>query len=102
MGALLDHWGITYRHVAGWQSILCPVHGESVPSFRVNIDEGGYQCQSCGASGNDTLALIMARESCDFRTAVALAQSVPGAVETTSKGFNPRLDRKPRYRRRRA
>lgn len=102
MSALLDHWGVQYRHVSGWQSVLCPVTSESVPSFRVNLDEGSFKCMSCEASGNDTLALIMAREQCSFKDAVALAQAVPGATEVQSKGFNPRLDRKPRYRRKRS
>lgn len=47
MAALLDHWGVEWSHAResqGWRSILCPVHSEDTPSFRVNVESGAWKC----------------------------------------------------------
>ena len=31
---------------------LCPFHGDSNPSFSVDLKKGMYKCFSCGAEGN--------------------------------------------------
>ena len=38
-----------------WRSALCPFHDERRPSFRINVDTGGYRCFGCGAHGGDVL-----------------------------------------------
>lgn len=82
MAALLDHWGVEWSHAResqGWRSILCPVHSEDTPSFRVNVDSGAWKCMSCGVKGGDTLDLIATREGLeDFHLVVEYADSVPG------------------------
>lgn len=79
MAAVLDHYGIAYRaDTAGWVSALCPFHAEGVPSLRINIDCGGFLCQACGAKGGDSIAFIMAKEQCDFVTALAIGDEIPG------------------------
>lgn len=82
MAALLDHWGLDWSHAResqGWRSILCPVHSEDTPSFRVNVDSGAWKCMSCGIKGGDTLDLIAVHEGLeDFRDILEYAESVPG------------------------
>lgn len=35
-----------------WRSFTCPVHDDSSPSARVNVETGKWVCMSCGAKGH--------------------------------------------------
>ena len=107
MAAVLDFYGVDRKeHVAGWQSIKCPFHSEDTPSCRVNVDEGGFLCLSCGAQGGDSFQFIMLRDSLTFPEAKALAETIPGeragaskpggrkSVTVRGSGYKPRYRRK--------
>jgi len=34
-----------------WRSFTCPVHDDTNPSARVNVETGKWVCMSCGAKG---------------------------------------------------
>lgn len=40
-----------------WYTCCCPFHGETNPSFRVNVDENFFRCFGCDARG-DALELV--------------------------------------------
>lgn len=52
-----------------WRSALCPFHGDSHPSLRVNVETGGYRCMACGARGGDVLDFHRARHGLSFAQA---------------------------------
>ena len=35
-----------------WRSFTCPIHDDSSPSARVNVESGKWVCMSCGAKGH--------------------------------------------------
>ncbi|MBF0423709.1 MAG: DNA primase, partial [Magnetococcales bacterium] len=39
-------------------------------NFRVNLENGGFICFSCGAKGGDFINFLMKRDSIDFREAL--------------------------------
>ena len=52
-------WGFAFGHLEqeredsrGWRNGLCPIHGESNPSFGYNPTTGAYHCFSCGQKGD--------------------------------------------------
>jgi DNA primase len=79
LAAVLDHYGVTFNPDRTSQKILCPVHEEYVESCSVNLDEGWFNCHACGAKG-DSWNLIMAKEQCDFVTAVARSEGIAKGV----------------------
>ena len=36
----------------GWQSALCPLHGDNDPSLSINVKNGGFCCFGCGEKGD--------------------------------------------------
>lgn len=109
MAAVLDFYGVTYRiHTAGWVSALCCFHDESKASLRINVDNGGFLCQACGAKGHDSIHFIMAKEQCGYSAAWEIAATVPGdridVRPTTIAGHPAPIGRgtyRPAYKRRR-
>ena len=53
----------------GWAFALCPLHGDTAPSLRVNVFTGAFKCMACGAHGGDVLAFHMAAHGLDFVSA---------------------------------
>lgn len=108
MAALLDHYEIQYRHIAGWQTTRCPAHDEQDPSFRVHLDEGGFQCMACGVRGGDVYALVMAVEGCSFPESKKLIAEWIGLREGPSRrapagrSSPGRRGYKPAYRRKKS
>lgn len=105
MGAILEHYGIDYIPVHGWQSTLCPVHSERQPSFRVNVDEGAFQCMACGVSGGHPAALVSLVEGCGWHEAMEFITKWTGFVPPKTKQHSRRTrpGRRgyvPRYKRR--
>ena len=49
-----------------WRSALCPFHGDTRASLRVNIANGAFRCMACGAHGGDVLAFEILRTSKPF------------------------------------
>ncbi|QLE71093.1 hypothetical protein FGW37_05280 [Streptomyces rectiverticillatus] len=60
------------RRTGGWESVRCPFHGDSSPSATVNTDLSYFKCFACDAAG-DSFWVIMEEESCDFPTALEVA-----------------------------
>lgn len=52
---------------------LCPIHGESNPSFAMYEETNTYYCFSCQATG-DSYKLIMELENCDFKQSLEIAK----------------------------
>lgn len=53
--ATLDELGIAWTEDphTSWATALCPMHDDTRPSFRVNLEEGGWRCLSgCGQEGD--------------------------------------------------
>lgn len=73
--SVLEHYGVDFREKQGGQKILCPVHSDRKPSLSLDLSKGLWNCQSCEAQG-DSWSLLMKMESCDFRTAVGLADKL--------------------------
>jgi DNA primase len=53
-----------------WQSLLCPFHEDSEPSFRILLPDGGFNCLGCGESGGSVIDLTMKLHNLDFPTAI--------------------------------
>lgn len=66
LAAAFAHYGVALGDDRwGEQQVLCPVHGESRPSLRVNTERGVAYCHSCEFKGN-ALHLIMAMEGVSY------------------------------------
>ena len=49
-----------------WRSAICPFHGDTTPSLRVNMERGAFRCMACGAHGGDVLAFHRSRYGLSF------------------------------------
>lgn len=49
---ILDEYGIHREEYKDNFVIICPFHADSNPSLGIRIDNGAYNCWSCGAHGN--------------------------------------------------
>jgi DNA primase len=69
------------RNEDGWQSALCPIHGEHHPSLQVLIPDGAFRCLACGVAGGDVISFIMQKNRIGFLDAVHyLKREYGGAV----------------------
>ena len=84
LAAVLDHYGVTFNPDRVSQKVLCPVHEEYIESCSINLDEQWFNCHACGAKG-DTWNLIMAKEKCDFVTAVGKAEGITRGVHKDAR-----------------
>ena len=51
---------------------ICPFHPDrKAGSFKINLETGGFQCWSCGASGGDIITFTEKRYDFDYRQAAA-------------------------------
>lgn len=103
--AVLEAYGTTVHGLHGNRQISCPVHDERVPSCSVNLDKGVLLCHACGFAG-DSISLIMEKEQCDYRSALAWAERNISSFEKRGPvGGRAGLDGsrgpgyRPRYRR---
>lgn len=71
-----------------WKA-LCPLHGDTNPSFTIYPD-GHYYCFGCGAAG-DGLEFIMRYKNLDFPAALAEAAAIVGVATKLPKGTSQRL-----------
>lgn len=69
MGFYAVRHALKLRGSGTWRSALCPFHGDTRPSLRVNIESGAFWCPACGAKG-DLLRFHMAMLGLDFRAAI--------------------------------
>lgn len=53
----------------GWILVVCPFHGDSVPSLSVNLKHGGFHCFGCGEKG-DLISFHAKLNRLSFRDAV--------------------------------
>ena len=49
-----------------WRDALCPFHGDTRPSMRVNVKTGAYKCFACGEGGSDLIAFLRRRDELSF------------------------------------
>jgi DNA primase len=52
-----------------WRDLLCPFHGDTRPSLRVNVQTGRYWCPVCAAHG-DGIGFLMERDGLSFADAL--------------------------------
>ena len=52
-----------------WRDALCPFHGDTHPSLRVNVRTGAFRCMACGVNGRDCLAFHMTLHRMAFKDA---------------------------------
>ncbi len=72
---VLKHYGADrVPEGRGWRAMRCPFHDDTNASASVNNGEA-FHCHACGVSG-DALKIIMEQESCDFPTALKLAEDM--------------------------
>lgn len=103
MEAVLDYYGIEYKHMHGAQKIRCPFHDDGHASCALNLEAGWLNCHACSATAGDALQVVRLKESCDFPTAkrryaeitgTALADSpMSSAPEKVArgKGYRPKF-----------
>jgi hypothetical protein len=58
--------GLNPKGAGEWKTALCPLHKDTRPSLRVNLNSGAFKCWGCGAHGGDVLAFHMQRSGLKF------------------------------------
>jgi hypothetical protein len=58
------------RRAGADQVVLCPMHGDSKPSLRLNARKGLWFCDPCGVGG-DAIGLVCAVRGIKFKEAVS-------------------------------
>jgi len=61
--------GLDLTGYGEWRSALCPFHGDTRASLRVNMAKGAFRCMACDAHGGDVLAFEILRTGKPFVTA---------------------------------
>ena len=63
---------MTTTNMGGWRDGgLCPFHSDHhAGSFKVHLNDGAYNCFSCGAKGGDIVAFTMERYALSFTEAL--------------------------------
>lgn len=88
IGAVLYYYGADrVPNGSGWNKMRC-IHGERNPSATINLDEGAFNCFSCGLKG-DAIAIIRKMDDCSFIAACnkyeeITGQKVPGLNQPRS------------------
>lgn len=76
------------KKAAGWEG-LSPFAQERTPSFMVSDGKGVWKCFSSGISGKDIISFVMAKDKCDFPTAIkTIADKL--SIEVTYEEETPR------------
>lgn len=72
---------------------ICPFHGDSHPSLKINDSKGIYKCFACGAAG-DSIKFVQDKLSLDFVDAIKdIASNLGIDIEEKQKGpKNPKYD----------
>ncbi|MEU8133214.1 CHC2 zinc finger domain-containing protein [Streptodolium elevatio] len=71
----MQHYGVDFNPARNTGMVRCLLHEDRTPSMSYRLDEGLWNCHSCGAGG-DSYSMIMKKEDTDFRGARALAASL--------------------------
>lgn len=61
--------GVKLFGAGTWRSARCPFHDDHVPSLRIHMPDGGFNCHGCGAKGGDVLDFHRRRYDLGFRRA---------------------------------
>ena len=70
---------------------ICPFHGDTQPSLKVNDNKGIYKCFACGAAG-DAIKFVQDKLNVDFVESIKdIANNLGITVEETKKK-NPKFD----------
>ena len=72
---------------------ICPFHGDSHPSLKINDSKGIYKCFACGAAG-DSIKFVQDKLNVDFVQAIKeIAENIGISIEETKlKNKNPKFD----------
>lgn len=72
---------------------ICPFHGDSHPSLKINDSKGIYKCFACGAAG-DSIKFVQDKLNVDFVQAIKeIAENIGITIEEAkSKNKNPKYD----------
>jgi DNA primase len=95
----LRHW--TARPARQQEFVgLCPLHGDTRPSFYVNARKNLFYCHGCG-QGGDLIRYVELSEHLSFRQSLAFLQRQigppdgKGVLEQTAVFYQSQLDRHP-------
>lgn len=97
LGPILDHYDQEFNPDRGGnQQVRCVFHDDRHASASVNLDEGVFNCFTCGIGG-DAIELIKIQEGVGFGEAKRLAEELAGKdssevprVSDSGSGFLPR------------
>jgi CHC2-type zinc finger protein len=69
---VLESRGHFVSRFGSWRSTTCPFpdHEDATPSFRVNVEMGGWRCFGCHRKGKDAIAFVMQLRGLSFLDAV--------------------------------
>ncbi|MGW3323859.1 CHC2 zinc finger domain-containing protein [Streptomyces virginiae] len=57
LDAVMHHFGADFNNMRNSGMAKCPLHDDNTPSFSYRLDEGLWNCHSCG-NGGDSFTLI--------------------------------------------
>ncbi|AUG87225.1 DNA primase [Streptomyces phage Omar] len=96
--AVMHHFDVDFNDQRNTGMAKCPLHDDNTPSMSYRLDEGLWNCHSCG-NGGDSFTLIekyhaeQLGKAIDFKQAKAYAKQhglEEGAVATKSDGYTSR------------
>lgn len=84
----IDYSGFYRKYIEGFKLsgrkealLLCPFHGDKVPSLSINLTTGLYFCHACGEKGN-AIQFLMKKEGLDFKAALQRIKLDEGIIDT--------------------
>jgi len=74
-------FGQLRRASRGWARVRCCFHNpDRDPSLAVNVENGAFNCFSCGTKGGDIVAFVMARDGLSFKDAAKFLHAWDGSL----------------------
>lgn len=71
---------------------ICPFHGDSHPSLKINDDKGIYKCFACGAAG-DSIKFVQDKLNVEFVDAIKdIAGNLGVSIEEQKSQKNPKFE----------
>jgi DNA primase len=98
LDAVMHHFDVDFNDQRNTGMAKCPLHDDNTPSFSYRLDEGLWNCHSCG-NGGDSFTLIEKYHTeqlgkvIDFKQAKAYAKEhglEEGQVAAKSDGYTSR------------
>ncbi|MEX1655493.1 CHC2 zinc finger domain-containing protein [Streptomyces pseudovenezuelae] len=98
LDAVMHHFDVDFNDQRNTGMAKCPLHDDNTPSFSYRLDEGLWNCHSCG-NGGDSFTLIekyhdmQLNTEIDFKQAKAYAKQhglEEGAIAEKSDGYSSR------------